>query len=137
MSTNRWSAEIQALGDRIAGLTTTGAAELHKYLEVVHGIKSLATPVGDRLPPPPPPPPPPPTEFRVTLTGFDPARKVTAIKAVRELLSLGIREARDVVEGSGRVIKEGLTREEADKLKAHLEAAGAVVSVTGVVAEPV
>jgi large subunit ribosomal protein L7/L12 len=129
MNTNRWSPEIQALGDRIVGLTTTGAAELHKYLEVVHGIKSLAA--GRKPPPPPPPPPPPlPSEFRVVLAGFDPARKVTAIKAIRELLSLGIREAKEVVEGSGRVVKDGLSREEADQVKAHLEAAGAVVSVT-------
>jgi large subunit ribosomal protein L7/L12 len=137
MSTRRWSAEIQALGDRIAGLTTAGAAELHKHLEVVYGIKSVTTPVARRDPVVEPTPPPPPTEFRVVLEGFDPARKVHAIKAVRELLTLGLKEARDLVESSGRVLKEGLGREEADKLKAQLEAVGLVVSVTGVVAERV
>jgi large subunit ribosomal protein L7/L12 len=135
MSTRKWSAEIQALGDRIAGLTTAGAAELQKYLEVVYGVKSVTTPVAERRRVVKPPPPPPPTEFRVVLEGFDPARKVNAIKAVRELLTLGLKEARDTVESSGRVLKEGLGREEADRLKAHLEAAGLVVSVTGVVAE--
>jgi large subunit ribosomal protein L7/L12 len=136
MSTRSWSADVQVLGDRIAGLTTAGAAELQKYLEVVHGIKSASTPVADRRPVIEPPPPPPPTEFRVVNDGFDPARKVNAIKAIRELLSLGLREAKEMVEASGRVVKDGLSREEADKVKAHLEAAGLAVSVTGVVAEP-
>jgi large subunit ribosomal protein L7/L12 len=136
MNTRRWSPEIQALGDQIVGLTANRAAELQKYLEVVHGITSVTTPVIEReeveeLPLPPP------TEFQVVLQGFDPARKVSVIRAARELLGLGIREARDLVDSHPRVVTEGLTREEADKVKALLEAAGAVVSVVEVVVDRV
>jgi large subunit ribosomal protein L7/L12 len=139
MNTRTWSPDIQILGDRIVGLTPVQAAELQKYLEAVHGIQSVSTPVGrrddrDKLPPPPPPPP---TEFRVVLEGFDSARKVGAIKVIRELLTLGIREAKEFVETPPRVVREGLTREQADQLKAQLEAAGVVVSVAGVVVDAV
>jgi large subunit ribosomal protein L7/L12 len=132
MNTRRWSPEIQALGDQIVGLTASRAAELQKYLEVVHGITSVTTPVIERVKVEELPPPPP-TEFQVVLQGFDPTRKVSVIRAARELLGLGIREARDLVDSHPRVVREGLTREEADKVKALLEAAGAVVSVVEVV----
>src|SRR5258708_1680466 len=99
-----WSPDVQELGDRIAGLTVAGAAQLTIYLREVHKIEpataGTVTVVDDRLPPPPPPPPP--TEFSVWLEGFDPAKKVHVIKAVRDATGLGIKEARDRVDGDGK-----------------------------------
>jgi large subunit ribosomal protein L7/L12 len=70
-----------------------------------------------------------PAEFDVLLDGFDAPRRVSVIKVVRETTSLGLREARDLVEDSPAVIRERLPRAEADSLKVRLEAAGAKVSI--------
>lgn len=68
------------------------------------------------------------TEFNVELTSFG-ANKVAVIKAVREATGLGLKEAKDLVESAPGVIKEGVTKEEGDELKAKLEAAGATVTL--------
>ena len=71
-----------------------------------------------------------PTEFNVTLTGLgDPTKKINVIKVVRELTGLGLKEAKDLVEGAPKPIKEGVTKEEAASLKAKLEEGGATVDV--------
>lgn len=68
------------------------------------------------------------TEFNVELTSFG-ANKVAVIKAVREVTGLGLKEAKDLVEGAPQVLKEGISKEEADELKAKLETTGATVTV--------
>ena len=66
------------------------------------------------------------TEFDVILAGFDAAKKIGVIKEIR---GLGLKEAKDLVEGAPKAIKEGIAKDEAEKLKAALEAAGAKVEV--------
>ena len=70
-----------------------------------------------------------PTEFKVVLEGFDPAKKINVIKVVREITGLGLKEAKDVVEGAPKSIKEGLSKEDAAKIAKQLEDGGAKVSV--------
>ena len=68
------------------------------------------------------------TEFNVELTSFG-ANKVAVIKAVREATGLGLKEAKDLVEGAPAVLKEGVSKEEGDELKKKLEEAGATVTL--------
>ena len=68
------------------------------------------------------------TEFDVILTGFG-DKKLNVIKAVREITGLGLKEAKDLVEGCPKAVKEGVAKDEADKIKAALEEAGASVEV--------
>jgi len=68
------------------------------------------------------------TEFNVVMTSFG-SNKVSVIKAVRGITGLGLKEAKDLVEGSPSNIKEGVNKEEAEKIKAELEAAGASVDI--------
>ena len=68
------------------------------------------------------------TEFDVILTGFG-DKKLNVIKAVREITGLGLKEAKDMVEGCPKAVKEGVAKDEADKIKAALEEAGATVEV--------
>ena len=68
------------------------------------------------------------TEFNVELTSFG-ANKVAVIKAVREATGLGLKEAKDLVEGAPQVLKEGVTKEEGEELKKKLEDAGATVTL--------
>ena len=68
------------------------------------------------------------TEFDVVLTGFG-DKKLNVIKAVREITGLGLKEAKDMVEGCPKAVKEGVAKDEADKIKAALEEAGATVEV--------
>jgi ribosomal protein L7/L12 len=69
------------------------------------------------------------TEFDVILAGFDAAKKIGVIKEIRGITGLGLKEAKDLVEGAPKAIKEGIAKDEAEKLKAALEAAGAKVEV--------
>ena len=69
------------------------------------------------------------TEFDVILAGFDAAKKVAVIKEVRAITSLGLIEAKGIVEGAPKPITEGVAKEEAEKIKAQLEAAGAKVEL--------
>jgi len=69
------------------------------------------------------------TEFDVILAGFDAAKKVAVIKEVRAITSLGLIEAKGIVEGAPKPIKEGVAKEEAEKIKAQLEGAGAKVEL--------
>ena len=68
------------------------------------------------------------TEFTVMLMGAG-AEKIKVIKVVRELTSLGLKEAKDLVDGAPKPVKEGISKADADKMKAQLEAAGAVVEL--------
>ena len=69
------------------------------------------------------------TEFDVILAGFDAAKKVAVIKEVRAITSLGLIEAKGIVEGAPKPIKEGVAKEEAEKIKKQLEDAGAKVEL--------
>ena len=68
------------------------------------------------------------TEFDVVLASFG-ANKLNVIKAIREITGLGLKEAKDMVEGCPKAVKEGVSKDDADKLKAELEAAGATVEI--------
>ncbi len=69
------------------------------------------------------------TEFDVILAGFDAAKKIGVIKEVRAITGLGLKEAKDLVEGAPKPLKEGAAKDEAEKIKAQLEAAGAKIEV--------
>jgi len=69
------------------------------------------------------------TEFTVQLDGFDAAKKINVIKVVREITGLGLKEAKDLVEGSPKPVKENVSKEEAEKFKKQLEDGGAKVSL--------
>jgi large subunit ribosomal protein L7/L12 len=122
--------DVVEIGDRIAALTVAKAVELSRYLAAVHGITATpSAPVVSEVKPDRvvSVPTVEPTEFDVLLRGFDVARRVALIRAVRETMGLGLKEARDLVEAAPRILKERLARAEAEKLRAQMEAAGAKV----------
>ena len=132
MTNRTWSPDVAALGDRIARLTVAGAVELAAYLEAAHGIRAPSAPALMRPPEPDvvvDQPRAEPTAFDVVLDGYEAARRVAVIRAVREANGLGLKEARDAVDACPRAVREGLPRPEADKLRALLEAAGAQASI--------
>jgi large subunit ribosomal protein L7/L12 len=130
-----WSADITDLGDRIVALTVAKAVELGDYLEKKHGIKPAAAGVAVMAGPgggggaAVAEKPAEKTEFTVQLDGFDAAKKINVIKVVREITGLGLKEAKDLVEGFPKPVKENVSKEEAEKLKKQLEDGGAKVSL--------
>ena len=128
-----WSPEIRELGDRLVALTVSKAVELGDYLEEVHGIKPAATAVavagggggGAAVAEKPAEK----TEFTVQLDGFDAAKKINVIKVVREITGLGLKEAKDLVEGAPKPVKENVAKDEANTLKKKLEDGGAKVTL--------
>jgi large subunit ribosomal protein L7/L12 len=128
-----WSADVKDLGDKIVALTVSKAVELGDYMEIVHKIKPAASAVAVAAGPAAGPAvaekPPEQTEFTVQLDGFDAAKKINVIKIVREITGLGLKEAKDVVEGAPKAVKENVSKEEATKLKQKLEEGGAKVSL--------
>jgi len=123
---------IKSLGESIVHLTILEAKALGDYLEVVHGIKPAAAAVAVAGPGAGPAPPPeavaPKTEFDVVLEVIGP-NKINVIKIVRAATSLGLKEAKDLVEASPKEIKTGISKEDAEKLKKDLEDAGATVKI--------
>jgi large subunit ribosomal protein L7/L12 len=69
------------------------------------------------------------TEFDVILAGFEDSKKIAVIKEIRGITGLGLKEAKDLVEGAPKAIKEGIAKDEADKIKAQLEGAGAKIEI--------
>jgi len=127
--------DIEDLAAKIAALSLSKAVQLGNCLEKKHGIKAAAGGVVVAAPtdgPKKPDAPVAPTEFNVVLEGFDAAKKINVIKVVREITGLGLKEAKDLVEGSPKNVKEGLGKEEAEALKKKLEDGGAKVSLKGV-----
>jgi large subunit ribosomal protein L7/L12 len=120
------------LGDRIVGLTLLEARKLADYLEQVHGIKPAAgggvmmmAPgageggggAAEEK-----------TEFDVILTGFG-DNKIPVIKVVRAATGLGLKEAKDLVEGVPKPLKQGISKEDAEKLKKEIEEAGGTCEI--------
>ena len=70
------------------------------------------------------------TEFTVTLEAADASKKIAVIKAAREVTGLGLKEAKDLVEGAPKTLKEGVSKEEAAKIKETIEAAGGTVKIS-------
>jgi len=106
--------------------------ELVKELEERFGVSAAApmaaAPAASGAPAPGEAPAEEKTEFNVVLTAIG-DKKIQVIKAVREITSLGLKEAKDVVDNPGKPVKEGVTKEEAEQLKAKLEEVGATVEL--------
>jgi len=123
-------ADLSKIVDELSQLTVLEASELSKLLEEKWGVSAAApvammagggaaaaaAPVEEQ------------TEFNVILTDFG-AQKINVIKEVRAITGLGLKEAKDLVEAVPKAVKEAVTKEEAAKFKAQLEAAGAKVEL--------
>jgi len=136
-ATREFSKETKELGDKIVALTLKAAKELSDYLDEVHGIKPaaggavvMAAPGGaggaggagaeaaaEK------------TEFDVVLESFPADAKIGIIKVVRAATGLGLKEAKDLVEGAPAKVKEGISKADAEKLKKELEEAKAKVAI--------
>ena len=130
-ATREFAAGTTKLGDQIVGLTLKEAKELSDYLEEVHGIKPAAGGVVMAAGPAagaPAEAAEAQTEFAVVLEAFG-EKKIEVIKVVRAATGLGLKEAKDLVEGAPSKVKEGVSKEDADKLKAELEKVGAKVAI--------
>src|SRR5579884_2086967 len=126
-------ADVNAILDQIKGLTLLEAAELVKKMEEAFGVSAAAAavaaaPAGGGGGSASPAPPPEPTEFTVVLTAAG-SNKINVIKAVREVTSLGLKEAKDLVDGAPKTIKEGVNKEEAEAIKKKFTDAGATVEI--------
>ena len=124
-----WSGEIKKLGDAIVALTVLQAKELGDYLEDVHGIKAAAA-VGVAVAAPGGGAPAAVEKdtFDVVLVSVG-DKKIPVIKVVREITSLGLKEAKDLVEGAPKAVREGVAKKEAEDLKKKLEEVGAKVEL--------
>ena len=121
------SEKVIAMIEEIKGLTVLELSELVHALEEVFGVSAAAmaaapaagaaAAVEEK------------TDFDVVLAGFDAAQKIKVIKVIREVMGLGLAEAKAAVEGVPTVMKEGLSKEDAEKYKATLEEAGAKVEL--------
>jgi large subunit ribosomal protein L7/L12 len=130
----QWNAAIKEIGDKIAGLKVSEAVELGDYLKEVYKIEPAGGGVVMAGPSAGPGAAPAAakveqTEFTVMLTGFDAAKKINVIKVVREITGLGLKEAKDLVEGAPKPVKENLPKADAEKLKKQLEDGGAKVEL--------
>ena len=122
--------EINEIVSAIENLTLIQASELVKALEGKFGVTAAAPVAAAAGGAAPAAAAEEKTEFDVVLTGFDAAKKVAVIKAVREVVSgLGLKEAKDMVEGAPKTLKEGACKDGAEEIKKKLEAAGATVEI--------
>lgn len=127
-----FDATTKELGDRIVGLTLLEARKVVDYLKQVHGIEPAgggavmvaaapgAAAAEAKVEQ---------TEFNVILTGFEDSKKIAVIKVVRAATGLGLKEAKDLVDGAPKPVKEGVNKADADAIKKKLEEAGAKVEV--------
>jgi large subunit ribosomal protein L7/L12 len=123
--------DLASLVDQLSALSVIEAAQLSKMLEEKWGVSAAApvavaaaggaaTPVAEAAPEQ--------TEFDVILAAFG-EKKINVIKEVRAITSLGLKEAKDLVEAAPKLVKEGVNKEEAQKIKKQLEDAGATVEI--------
>ena len=131
--TKSWNTEVKALGDKIVGLTLIQAKELADYLKAEYGIEPAAgaavmmagpAAAGGAA-----------AEKAEEKTSFDVVlksvgdKKIQVIKEVRAITNLGLKEAKDLVEGAPKNVKEGVSKADAEAMKKQLESAGAVVEI--------
>ena len=124
-------ADINAIADQIQGLSLLEASQLVKLLEEKLGVSAAAAAVAVAAPgaaAAAAPAAEEKTEFTVILTAAG-ANKINVIKAVREVTSLGLKEAKDLVDGAPKAIKEGVNKDEAESIKKKFTEAGATVEV--------
>ncbi|HLH05109.1 MAG TPA: 50S ribosomal protein L7/L12 [Bryobacteraceae bacterium] len=126
-------ADINAIAEQIQGLTLLEASQLVKLLEEKLGVSAAAASVAVAAPAAggggaAAPAAEEKTEFTVILTSAG-ANKINVIKAVREVTSLGLKEAKDLVDGAPKPVKEGVSKEEAETIKKKFVDAGATVEV--------
>ena len=123
--------ELQAIVAKLDGLTLLQASKVVKALESHWGV-SAAAPVAAAAAPTAAPAAAAEekTAFTVVLEGVTPEKKIAVIKEIRAITGLGLKEAKDLVDGAPKTVKEGATKEEADKMKAQLETAGGKVKLT-------
>ncbi len=132
MAEGTYSPEVMDLGDKIVGLTIGKAVELRDYLKEKYKIEPAGGGVVVQQGgggPAPVEKPAEKTEFTPVLEDFDAAKKINVIKVVREITGLGLKEAKDLVEGKPKPVKENVSKEEAEKIKKLLEDGGAKVSI--------
>ena len=122
------SEKITAIVEEIKTLTILEVAELVKALDAEFGVSAAPVAVAGGAAAPAAAAVEEKTEFDVELKSFG-AKKLDVIKAVREITGLGLKEAKALVEEAPKVVKEGVSKEDAEKIKAQLEAAGAEVEV--------
>lgn len=121
-------ADLASIKDQLSALTIMEAAQLVKDLEESWGVKAATGGGGGGGAAPAAAVAEVQTEFAVELTAAG-DKKIQVIKVVREITGLGLKEAKDLVDGAPKVIKEGLPKAEADALQKKLEAEGAKVTV--------
>jgi len=127
-------ADINAIAEQIQGLTLLEASQLVKVLEEKLGVSAAAASVAVAAPgaggggAAAAAPAEEKTEFTVVLTGVG-ANKINVIKAVREVTSLGLKEAKDLVDGAPKTVKEGVNKDEAEAIRKKFTDAGATVEV--------
>ncbi|HEX4770338.1 MAG TPA: 50S ribosomal protein L7/L12 [Bryobacteraceae bacterium] len=126
-------ADINAIAEQIQGLTLLEASQLVKLLEEKLGVSAAAASVAVAAPSAgggaaAAAPVEEKTEFTVVLTAVG-ANKINVIKAVREVTSLGLKEAKDLVDGAPKTVKEGVNKDEAEAIKKKFTDAGATVEV--------
>jgi large subunit ribosomal protein L7/L12 len=120
--------KLEKIVDDLSGLTILEAAELTKLLETKWGVSAAAPVAAAAAPGAAAAPVEVKDEFTVMLTAVG-DKKINVIKAVREITGLGLKEAKDLVEGAPKTVKEGVNKEEAGKIKATLEKVGAKVEL--------
>jgi large subunit ribosomal protein L7/L12 len=130
-SEKSWNPDIKKIGDQIVALTLMQAKELADYLKAEYGIEPaaggavmMAGPAAGA----PAEKPEEQTSFDVILKAVG-EKKIQVIKEVRALTSLGLKEAKDLVEGAPKTVKTGVSKQDADAMKKQLESAGAVVEI--------
>jgi large subunit ribosomal protein L7/L12 len=127
-------ADINAIAEQVQGLTLLEASQLVKLLEEKLGVSAAAAAVaaapaaGGGGAAAAAAPAEEKTEFTVVLTGVG-ANKINVIKAVREVTSLGLKEAKDLVDGAPKTVKEGVNKDEAESIRKKFTDAGATVEV--------
>jgi large subunit ribosomal protein L7/L12 len=127
-----WSKDIKTLGDKIVGLTLMQAKELGDYLKEEHGIEpaggGVVMAAGPAAAGGEAEAAEEKTTFDVVLKAYG-EKKIQVIKEVRALTGLGLKEAKDLVEGAPKLVKEGLNKDEAEAAKKKLEEVGATVEL--------
>ncbi|MBL8217952.1 MAG: 50S ribosomal protein L7/L12 [Bryobacterales bacterium] len=126
-------ADINAIADQIQGLTLLEASQLVKLLEEKLGVSAAAAavavaPAAGGAAAAAAPAVEEKTEFNVVLTAVG-ANKINVIKVVREVTSLGLKEAKDLVDGAPKTVKEGVNKDEAESIKKKFAEAGATIEV--------